>query len=125
MSESVLDASVLVEALTGGRTLSLVSGANAPAHVHVEVASALRSLQRRGALRREEAATAFEDVCELPIRTWSLHALLPSAWDLRDEFSIFDALYVALAVHLDLPLGTLDQRLARAAGRYCSVLPVH
>ena len=60
-----------------------------------------------------------------PIRIWNLHALLPSAWDLRDEFSIFDALYVALAVHLDLPLGTLDQRLARAAGRYCSVLPVH
>lgn len=124
MSESVLDASVVVEALTGGRTLSLIAGANAPAHVHVEVASALRSMQRRGALRREEAATAFEDACEVPIRIWNLHALLPSAWDLRDEFSVYDALYVALAVHLDLPFATLDHRLARAAGRYCNVLPI-
>jgi len=35
------------------------------------------------------------------------------AWGLRDNFSFYDALYVALALMLDEPLLTIDARLAR------------
>jgi len=36
------------------------------------------------------------------------------AWGLRDNFSFYDALYVALALMLDEPLLTFDARLSRS-----------
>ena len=38
------------------------------------------------------------------------------AWTWRHNLSFYDALYVALAVALDLPLMTADVRLSRAPG---------
>ena len=40
--------------------------------------------------------------------------LIHVAWGLRDNFSFYDALYVALALMLDEPLLTFDARLARS-----------
>jgi predicted nucleic acid-binding protein len=37
-------------------------------------------------------------------------------WELRPNLRCYDAWYVALAEALDLPLATLDKRLAGAAG---------
>lgn len=39
-----------------------------------------------------------------------------AAWGLRENLSYYDALYVALAARLDLPLLTADKRLAAAPG---------
>ena len=43
--------------------------------------------------------------------------LIHVAWELRDNFSFYDALYVALALMLDEPLLTFDARLARIGCR--------
>jgi predicted nucleic acid-binding protein len=41
---------------------------------------------------------------------------LPRVWELRNNLSAYDAVYVALAEALDAPLITRDQRLAATAG---------
>jgi predicted nucleic acid-binding protein len=42
--------------------------------------------------------------------------LIPRAWELRENASFHDALYVSLAELLGEPLVTSDHRLARADG---------
>ena len=42
--------------------------------------------------------------------------LLPRVWEMRDNLTAYDAVYVALAQALDAPLLTCDRRLAAAAG---------
>ncbi len=44
-----------------------------------------------------------------------------AALALRDNVSFYDALYVALATSLGLPLLTGDQRLSRAPGLPCPI----
>ena len=48
-------------------------------------------------------------------------SLAGAAWDLRDNVTFYDALYVALAAALDVPLLTADARLTRAPGLPCQV----
>jgi predicted nucleic acid-binding protein len=43
-------------------------------------------------------------------------------WPLRHDVSLYDAAYVALAMVLNVPLVTIDRKLATAAKRYCEVL---
>jgi predicted nucleic acid-binding protein len=40
-------------------------------------------------------------------------------WTLRDNLTAYDASYAALAETLELPLVTLDRRVARASGPRC------
>ena len=51
----------------------------------------------------------------LPLRRIAHTDLLSRAWELRHNFSVYDGLYVALAESLQMPLLTLDGRLAKAA----------
>jgi predicted nucleic acid-binding protein len=64
------------------------------------------------------------------VTTFVLHAsayvfaygpLVRLAWSLRDDVSFHDAVYVSVAVTLDIPLLTADARLARAPGLPCAV----
>lgn len=43
------------------------------------------------------------------------------AWNWRANVSFYDALYVALAVRLDVPLVTADARLSRAPDLGCRI----
>lgn len=47
--------------------------------------------------------------------------LAEAAWRLRDNVSFYDALYVALAARLTIPLVTGDRRLANASGLPCDI----
>ena len=42
-------------------------------------------------------------------------------WELRDNVTVYDAVYVALAELLDAPLVTADGKLAKAPGIRCRV----
>jgi predicted nucleic acid-binding protein len=120
----VLDASVLVEYLTGGehaessrRGIESSPGwLWAPHLVDAEVGHALRGEVRTGELSVRAARGALEDLLEMRLQRVSHHLLADRAWELRDNVSFYDGLYVALAEQLEAPLLTLDARLAKAPG---------
>lgn len=58
------------------------------------------------------------------LRHETSEALRGAAWELRDNLSFSDALYVALAQALDLSLLTADAKLARTPKLPCAVEPV-
>ncbi len=57
----------------------------------------------------------------LPFRRHAHDVLLPRMWELRANLGAYDATYVALAEALDVPLLTLDARLAAAPGNRATV----
>ncbi len=57
----------------------------------------------------------------MPLRRAAHRPLLARCWELRDNLTIYDASYVALAEALDVTLLTGDGRLARAPGPRCRV----
>ena len=61
------------------------------------------------------------DLSELPIRRVSHRRLLDRCWELRQNLTVYDAAYVALAELLDLVLVTGDLRLSKAPGLRCQV----
>jgi predicted nucleic acid-binding protein len=124
----VVDASVLVLALAGGkrarRALDAVSAGgelHAPHLVDVEVTNALRSLVLRGEISEDLALQARLDLEDMPVTRYPHGGLLERAWHLRHRISAYDGVYVALAELLDAPLLTADGRLARAGGHGVTV----
>ncbi len=115
----VADASLIVDALLhpGPARDRLESELTAaPELVDAEVASALR---RRLATRRIDADIAnavLDDYLSLTIDRRAHLPVLQRAWELRHNATIYDALYIALAEMLDVPLVTRDARLANVPG---------
>ena len=115
----VVDASALIEVLLGSGALAerlAWERLSAPALLDVEVGMAARRGWLHGAVEEQTASRAVRDLAELEIDRYDHRALLPRAWELRHTVSFTDGLYVALAEHLDVPLLTLDARLAGAPG---------
>jgi predicted nucleic acid-binding protein len=83
----------------------------APAVIDAEVLSALRGLERTRVVTPQRAAQAVTDLRTAPLERFPLHPLLERAWGLRDNLHAYDALYVALAIELDCPLVTTDDRI--------------
>jgi predicted nucleic acid-binding protein len=118
----VVDASVLVELLGDGQHADSVEERLdaeehvlwAPHLIDAEVGHALRRSVRLGKLTADAAGRALWEVDELPLERVEHELLIHVAWGLRDNFSFYDGLYVALALMLDEPLLTFDARLARA-----------
>ena len=97
---------------------------HAPHLVDVEVLSALRRLVASGQATVARAEEAIADLLDLPIERYPHDILVPRVWQLRENFSAYDASYVALAEALadePVPLLTADARLARAAGDHADV----
>jgi predicted nucleic acid-binding protein len=118
----VVDASVLVEFLRETENAPEVEERLAseehilwaPHLIDAEVGQALRRAVRLGRMETEEAGEALWQIEELPVERVEHESLVHVAWDLRDNFSFYDGLYVALALMLDEPLLTFDARLARS-----------
>ena len=94
---------------------------HAPHLLDLEVAQVMR---RRVALEQigpKSAAMALGILADLPIHRHPHQFLLGRVWELRHNFSAYDAVYVALAELLDEPLITHDKRLANAAGHQARI----
>lgn len=85
-----------------------------PHLIDAEVGQALRREVLAGRLGEDRADDALLDLARLPLRRIDHLGLLSGAWKLRHNFSFYDSLYVALAAVLNVPLVTLDRRLAKA-----------
>jgi predicted nucleic acid-binding protein len=120
---NVVDASVLVEYLAAGEQVEAAREAIrrerwvwAPALVDAEVGQALRRQVRGGEISAHKAGAALDDLLEMRLQKVPHRHLIDRAWELRDNVSFYDGLYVALAEALDAPLVTLDGKLSRASG---------
>lgn len=124
----VVDASVVVLAL-GGKSATdrelrrrlAHAVCHAPHLVDAEVGSSLRRGVRAGALTAAAGRTGLGSLRALIDERYPHGPLAGAAWQLRDKVSFYDALYVALAAGLDLPLLTADARLAATPGLPCEV----
>jgi predicted nucleic acid-binding protein len=97
---------------------------HAPQLLDVEVLSALRRLVATGNSSVMRADQAVEDLRDLAIERYPHEVLVPRIWELRDNFSAYDAAYVALAEGLNddaTHLLTADGRLARAVAAHAAV----
>lgn len=128
----VVDASVVVEAVGGSSARNLEALRRiaqdvslAPHVLDVEVASALRGLLRRGAITEPVARSALRNLAQLPIRRIPHERLLERCWELRDNLTVYDACYVALAEATGATLLTSDRRLAGAPRVQCEIELLH
>jgi predicted nucleic acid-binding protein len=120
----VLDASAILELLLGTTRGRVVAerigdptlGLHAPHLVDVEVAQALRRYVRGGEIDEAAGALALEDLRSLDVERHPHEPLLARVWDLRENLTAYDAVYVALAEALDSKVLTCDSRLGRAPG---------
>jgi predicted nucleic acid-binding protein len=92
-----------------------------PALCDVEVVAGLRRTVVRRAVSGERAAEAVQDYLDLPISRHGHSQLLTRILELRQNFSAYDATYVALAERLAAELLTADERLARAVRTHSEI----
>lgn len=94
---------------------------HAPQLIDLEVAQALRRHERFGDLSVERGREAIEDLAQFPVERYLHVPLLPRIWELRDNASAYDAIYLALAEALDAPLLTCDRALRSIPGHGAEV----
>ena len=126
---TVADSSALVAVLLGSDsesrwTESALADDNlvCPELALAESSNVLRRMELAGQISRTRAATAFADLLRLDIILFPFVPFAQRIWQLRNNLTIYDAWYVALAEALDCPLVTLDRRLSRAAGPTCEIV---
>lgn len=126
---TVYDSSVYVDALVadneGGSTARAALRARTvlevPAIFAAEALSALRSLSARRLLSPIRAATAVEQVLTTRTIQYPFEPFARRVWELRDNITVYDGWYVALAEWLETDLVTGDNHLVEAPGPRCPV----
>lgn len=125
---SVLDTSGAIDYLLADgvadevRDLLVAQGpAAAPDLLVFEVLAVLRRDVLRGELSAERARGAVDDLGELAIELFPSLPLRRRAFELRDNLTAADALFVALAEVLGEPLITKDSGLAAGASERAGV----
>jgi predicted nucleic acid-binding protein len=124
----VVDASVLASALgDDGRDGQIarrsLAGEQlfAPELIDLEVVSVWRRAMRARRLSEQRCGRALADLTSLPLARAPHGPLMSRVWDLRDNLTPYDAVYVALAEALDVPVLTADRKLGHAPGIDCEV----
>jgi predicted nucleic acid-binding protein len=120
----VLDASAAVDWLlqtSAGQSIekriySRNETLHAPHLLDLEVTQVLRRLVQQGVVPAHRANEAIRDLLDLRITRYPHVVLMPRSWQLRHNFSAYDAAYVVLAEKLGAALVTRDGRLASSSG---------
>lgn len=130
MSEYVVDASAALSALGRKDAVGIAAHkriaeatCHAPHLLDAEVGQVLRRGERAGEIGTETARTALRALPEMIDYRYPHTGRIASlAWRLRHTITFYEAIYVALATVLELPLLTGDARLATASGLSCRVM---
>lgn len=128
----VLDASALIELLlrmpaaaeVDARVRAAQATLHAPHLVDIEVTQVVRRFVAAGIIDQERGKAALDDLVAFPLRRYPHGHLLQRVWEMRSGLTAYDAVYVALAEALDVPLLTRDRRMATAAGQTARVYVV-
>ncbi len=125
----VLDASALLDVLLGtpgsGRVSQRIFARgetlHAPHLLDLEVAQVLRRYCGNGELTEGRARDALWDLLDFPLTRYPHDLFLGRIWELRANFTAYDAAYVARAEALPAPLVTRDTRLGKSPGHRATV----
>lgn len=124
----VLDASVAVRALLAEDVIGVAiqdrlaqDHCLAPHLIDAEVGNVLRKRVASGAVEAHSGEAALRALHTLVDERFPHGPLASVAWALRHNITFYDALYVALAARIGVPLLTADARLGRAPGLPCAV----
>lgn len=125
----VVDASALLEVLlrtpdanaVEARLFAKRRSLHAPHLLDVEVAQVLRRFAHAGEIDEERGVEALADLADFPIRRYPHDFLMTRVWNLRRNFTAYDAVYVALAEALNARFLTRDARLAAAVADHVDV----
>lgn len=120
----VLDASAaidwLLQTTAGQRIEKRIYSRNeslaAPHLLDLEVTQVLRRLVRGAAISASRAEDAIHDLMDLQIARYPHQLFLRRIWQLRNNLSAYDAMYVGLAESLRATLITRDRRLGSSFG---------
>ncbi len=122
----VIDASVVVDGLLDptsvgdhARAAMGQSGVYVSDLLYPEVSNALRreEVRQQPSMEQECASLLWLPWDRVPCGSFG-----QLTWPLRHDVSLYDAVSVALAMALQVPLATTDRKLARVATRYCAVV---
>jgi predicted nucleic acid-binding protein len=123
LSRYVVDANVVAKWFVPERlseqALRLLDGAHelaTPDLMWPEIGNVLWKKARARELTRRQAGRILEALEQCPLTVFPSRLLLESALEiaLRTERTVYDSLYLALAVALECRLATADERLANA-----------
>jgi len=92
-----------------------------PHLLDLEVTQVLRRLTRQGVVPVRRANEAVRDLLDLRITRYPHTLLVPQIWQLRHNFSAYDAAYIVLAEKLGAALVTRDAQLASASGHTANI----
>jgi predicted nucleic acid-binding protein len=116
----VVDASVFVHVILAASTADAIvrrleqhNELLCASHVDLEVLNALRKLVLRGELETPRAEDALKVFFDLPIQRIE-PGPYQDLWNMRDNFTPYDAAYVLIARGSNVPLITRDAKLHRA-----------
>ena len=85
------------------------------------MAQVVRRYAAAGEVDADRGREALTDLVDFPLRRYPHDFLVPRVWELRNNLTAHDAVYVALAEALDAPLLTRDRRVAAAPGHHAQV----
>jgi predicted nucleic acid-binding protein len=94
---------------------------HAPHLFDLDVTHVLRRLALRGLIPVHRVDEAVRDLLDLRLTRYLHGMLVPRIWQLRHNFSAYDAAYIVLAERLGAVLVTRDARLASASGHEATV----
>ncbi|WP_199700647.1 type II toxin-antitoxin system VapC family toxin [Jiangella rhizosphaerae] len=95
---------------------------HAPHLIDAELGNVLRRHVQRGDLTAAHGEAVLSAAPRLIDHRYEhTGAIATAAWALRDNVTFYDAVYVAIAAALDVPLVTADRRLASAQALPCRV----
>ena len=120
----MVDASTVIEVLlntpvgihAANRLFDPDETLHAPHLLDVEVAQVLRRYTRTGEIDSARGFQALEDLGDFPLTRYPHDLFLSRNWELRDNVTAYDAVYIALAEALGAPLLTRDAALVSAPG---------
>jgi predicted nucleic acid-binding protein len=123
----VVDPSAALAALLNDRQARRLIGTerlHTPHLIDSEITSGVRRLVQRNQLDAADGWNVLRTWRSLAVTRYPVYGFFERMWEIRENFSAYDATYVALAETLDCALVTADARLGHASQARCAITVV-